>query len=237
MRVLPAIGAAIGGLVIAVCAAAPAAAHVSVKADQAVAGGYAVLTFAVPHGCEGSPTTRIAIKIPETITTTKPTVVADWQVEAPLVKLAEPQTDSHGNQITERVDQVIYTARTPLLDALRQTFEVQVKLPEDAAGQTLAFPVVQSCVKGETAWIQVAAAGENGEELEHPAPSIEVLAAESSAEGHAGDADAGEANAGEADAGEPAAAPLGWTGPAGLVAGLLGLALGGFALARTRQRP
>ncbi|WP_161606123.1 YcnI family protein [Microlunatus speluncae] len=228
-RVLPVVGAALGGLLIAAWSAIPAAAHVSVKADQAVAGGYAVLTFAVPHGCEGSPTTKIAIKIPESVTSTKPTVVADWQVEAPQVKLAQPQTDSHGNQITERVDQVIYTAETPLPDALRQTFEVQVKLPEDAAGTTLAFPVVQSCVQGETAWIQVAAAGENGEELEHPAPAIKIVAAEPD-----------EVTAGSGTPGEPtqaAAAPVGWTGPAGLAAGVLGLVLGGIALARTRQRP
>ncbi len=218
-RVLPVIGAAIGALLITAWSAAPAAAHVSVKADQAVAGGYTVLTFGVPHGCEGSPTTKIAIKIPESVTSVKPTVVADWTTEVVRIKLAEPQTDSHGNKITERVDQVVYTAATPLLDELRQTFEVQLKLPDNAAGTTMTFPTVQSCVKGETAWIQVPAPGQNGEELEHPAPSIEVVAPEQPATDLAVTADA----------------PLSWTGPAGLVAGLIGLVLGGIALARTRK--
>ena len=43
-------------------------------------------------------------------------------------------------------------------------------LPEDSAGQVLAFPVVQTCAKGETAWVDLAAEGQDPEELEAPAP-------------------------------------------------------------------
>lgn len=213
-----ALAALTGGILILLLGTTPAGAHVSVSTERAVAGEYAVLTFAVPHGCAGSPTTRIAIKIPESITTTKPTVVADWKAEVVRVKLAEPKTDSHGTTITERVDQVVYTAEQPLPDDLRQTFQVQVKLPDDAVGSTLAFPTVQTCSKGETAWIQVPAAGQDPDTLESPAPSVEVAgpAAEK--------APGSEANA------------VAWTGPAGLVAGLLGLAAGGYALIRTRRR-
>ncbi|GAB3761150.1 YcnI family copper-binding membrane protein [Microlunatus parietis] len=217
----PVVPAVIGGFLLLLLGATPAGAHVSVSAERAVAGEYAVLTFAVPHGCEGSPTTKIAIKIPESITTTKPTVVADWKAEVVRAKVAEPRTDSHGNTVTERVDQVVYTAEQPLPDELRQTFQVQVKLPDDAAGTTLAFPTVQTCTEGETAWIQVPAAGQDPDTLETPAPALEVTGP------------------------EPAAAPesaenrdsssLAWTGPAGLVAGLLGLAAGGYALIRTRR--
>ncbi|MFC7624203.1 YcnI family protein [Microlunatus sp. GCM10028923] len=217
-RLVPA--TVIGGILLLLLGATPASAHVSVSTARAVAGEYAVLTFAVPHGCEGSPTTKIAIKIPEVITTTKPTVVADWKAEVVRVKLAEPKTDSHGTTITERVDQVVYTAEQPLPDELRQTFQVQVKLPDDAAGTTLAFPTVQTCAKGETAWIQVPAAGQDPETLELPAPSVAVTGPESSA----------------APAVPAAESSLGWTGPAGLVAGLLGLAAGGYALIRTRRR-
>lgn len=219
-RVVP--GTLLGALLLLLLGAPSAGAHVSVSAQRAVAGEYAVLTFAVPHGCEGSPTTKIAIKIPESITTTKPTVVADWKADVVRVKLAEPKTDSHGTKITERVDQVVYTAEQPLPDELRQTFQVQVKLPDDAAGSTLAFPTVQTCAEGETAWIQLPAAGQDPESLELPAPAIQVTGPETSA--------APEAPAGEASA-------LGWTGPAGLVAGLLGLAAGGYALIRSRRSP
>lgn len=41
-----------------------ASAHVNVKPDTTAAGAHALLTFGVPHGCEGSSTTRVSIQIP-----------------------------------------------------------------------------------------------------------------------------------------------------------------------------
>ena len=57
---------------------------------------------------------------------------------------------------------------------MRDTFSVQVVLPEDAAGTTLAFPVLQTCEVGSTNWDQVQKEGEA--EPEHPAPSVTVTA-------------------------------------------------------------
>ena len=45
--------------------AAPAFAHVTVSPSVATAGSYTVLTVSVPHGCDGSPTTKVSIKIPD----------------------------------------------------------------------------------------------------------------------------------------------------------------------------
>ena len=44
--------------------AAPASAHVTVTPSDTAAGAYVVLTFSVPHGCDGSPTTGITIQMP-----------------------------------------------------------------------------------------------------------------------------------------------------------------------------
>ncbi|MGH3334903.1 MAG: DUF1775 domain-containing protein, partial [Nocardioides sp.] len=44
-------------------AAAPASAHVTVSPSDATAGAFTVLTVSVPHGCDGSPTTRIEVQI------------------------------------------------------------------------------------------------------------------------------------------------------------------------------
>lgn len=93
-----------------------ASAHVSVSPNTTAAGSYALLTFGVPHGCAGSPTTKVAIKIPEQITAVTPTVNPNWDVQKVMVPLNPAVTDSHGNQVTERVDQVVYTAKTPLPD-------------------------------------------------------------------------------------------------------------------------
>ena len=41
----------------------------------------------------------------------------------------------------------------------------------------MAFPTIQTCEKGSTAWTEVAADGGTEDDLEHPAPSFVVTAA------------------------------------------------------------
>jgi periplasmic copper chaperone A len=236
--------AAIGAGALAVTSAALAVAHVTISPGSGPAGSYAVLTVGVPHGCDGSPTTRVAIEIPEQILTVTPTVNPNWTVETVMVNLDTPVTDSHGTELTERVGQVVYTAVTPLPDHLRDAFELSVRLPEEAAGETLAFPAVQSCEQGETAWVQLAAEGQSGEELEAPAPLYVVTepepeeAAETAAP--AADDEAATEEPVEDDVEEAAAVSddgsgTGW-GIAGLVLGAIGAVLGAVALLRTRRQ-
>ena len=232
--VLPAATAAI-----ALSLVSPASAHVSASVTDASAGAFTVLTLSVPHGCEDSPTTRIEVQVPESVFSVTPTRNPYYDLEATIEQLDEPLTDAHGNEITERTSTIAYTARTPLPDGQRDTFELSFQVP-DAEGEVLAFPTIQTCEKGETAWTQVATEGQDEDELESPAPPFTILPA--SGEGHGGDAaaetasDESEPEDGEApeatsdEAGGSSA--LGWTG---LGAGLLGLVAGGLALARTRS--
>lgn len=194
--------------------AGPASAHVTISPSTAVAGEYAVLTVGVPHGCDGSATTAIAISLPEGVLSVTPTRNPFWTVEETQETLAEPITDAHGNTVTERDAVVTYTARTPLPDGQRDTFELSLKLP-DAPFTTLAFPVIQTCEQGETAWTEVSA---DGAETEHPAPTLTLVAAADPA-AEAEDEDEGNAP--------------GW---AGLGAGLLGLVAGVAALLQVRRR-
>ena len=227
---------------IALSLVAPASAHVTATPSTAAAGAYTVVTFSVGHGCEGSPTTKIEIQVPESVLSVTPSRNPFYDVEKTIEKLDEPVADAHGNEVTERTASIVYTASTPLPDGERDAFELSFQLP-DAEGETLSFPTIQTCQKGETGWTEVPADGQDAEELENPAPAFEVVAAE--AGGHDDDAaaepaadDATEADDTDAsadasadDAGDSSSA-LGW---AGLVAGLLGLAAGGLALARTRS--
>lgn len=86
-----------------ILAAAPASAHVSIFPGQAEAGAHAVLTASVPHGCEGSPTTKVAIQMPEDILSVTPTRNPLWEVEKVMDRLDAPVADAHGNEVTERV--------------------------------------------------------------------------------------------------------------------------------------
>jgi hypothetical protein len=162
----------------------------------------------------------------------------NWDVQTVTEALNPPLTDSDGDQITQRVDQVVYTAKTPLAADLRDAFVLSLQIP-DVAGQSLTFPVVQTCETGETAWIEQQAAGQP--EPAHPAPSIEVTAA-------TGDGDAGAASSVSESPTEPtsgaqvavtAATDTGSSSNglaiAGLVAGVLGLIVGGIALVRARR--
>jgi uncharacterized protein YcnI len=219
--------------------AGPAAAHVSISPAEGPAGSYTVLTVSVPHGCDGSPTTKVAIEMPEQILSVTPTRNPLWDVEKVIEKLDEPATDAHGNEITERVGQVVYTAKDPLPDGYRDAFELSLKVP-DAEGETLVFPSIQTCEKGETAWVETAPEGST-EELDAPAPTFTVLPAEGGGHGADPASDESEETADEAQADDvqPVAAETESSnalGIAGLVAGLLGLAAGLFALVQVRRR-
>lgn len=225
------------GALFALAAPAAAQAHVSVTPASTAAGAYTVLTFSSGHGCEGSPTTAFTVDIPEGVISVTPTVKPGWTVEKVMVELDEPLDDGHGNELTERVGQVVYTAGTPLLDGYRDTLEIQLRLPDDAAGERLEFPVLQTCEVGETAWNESPAA--DGSEPEHPAPAIEVTAAEGDAHGGTDTADTAghDASADDAAAAETTAASDGGDTVA-RVLGIAGLAVGvvGVVLAVTARR-
>jgi len=154
-----------------------ASAHVTARAGDTSAGAYTVLTFGVPHGCDGSATTQIDISIPDEIQTVKPGVHAGWTIETRTEESATPVATEHG-ETTEKTSEIIYTAKEPLPDAYYDQLLVQVKLPDDAAGQTIYFPTVQTCEEGETAWVQIPEEGQDPFELEHPAPFVTVTASQ-----------------------------------------------------------
>ena len=156
-----------------------ASAHVSATATSTAANSYTTATFSLPHGCDGSPTTRIAFEVPESIIEVTPTVNPNWTI----TKTTEPYTsasaatdDESAEDAGERVTSVVYTAKTPLPADERDTFSLSFSLPDGKAGDLVEFPAVQTCEKGTVEWNQEQKAGQT--EPEHPAPSITLTAAE-----------------------------------------------------------
>jgi periplasmic copper chaperone A len=222
--------------------ASGASAHVSVNPDTTSAGSYALLTFGVPHGCGESPTTKVSIQIPEPIARVTPTVNPGWDVEKVMVALDTPIDDGHGGQLTERVGEIVYTAKAPLPDGYRDALVLSTKLP-DTVGDTLVFPTVQTCQDGESAWAQVAAEGQDPHDLELPAPALTITEAVDEdgevapvSDTSASDASAADDSAGEADSAGAASLPLVLSAGA-LVLGAAGLVLGGAAFARRGGAP
>ena len=235
------LSAAVGVGVFAV--AGVASAHVSIEQSEVRAGAYELVTVSVPHGCDGSPTTEVRIQMPESIVAVTPTVNPNWDVEKVMLALDEPITDSHGAEITERVSEVVYTAKTPLLDGFRDAFTLSLRVPDDASG-TLYFPTVQTCEEGESGWIEIPAEGQDPEELELPSPAVAVVSASGESDGHGESAaettgttevaatDDGDDEAATDDSGDDSSNGL---AIAALVVGVLGLGTGAVAIARTRK--
>lgn len=215
-----AVAAGAAALVLGVPIAAQA--HVTADAADTSAGAHTILTLSVPHGCDGSATTAVAISIPDEITTVTPTRHAFSHVRTVTEDLPAPRTSADGATITERTARVVYTEDTPLPDDQRDAFELSLQLPEDAAGTTLSFPTVQTCEDGKTSWTQIPAEGQSSDDLEHPAPSITVTSTDASG------ADAMTTHSSDG----PSTAPV----IASLVLGALGLVTGAAALLTARRR-
>jgi uncharacterized protein YcnI len=222
--------------------AGPAWAHVSANPGQAPAGESTVIDFRVGHACDGSPTTAISVQIPDTVAGVTPEFVPGWTIETTTGPLAEP-VDLHGETVTEGIREITWSGGEAIPDGAFFDFGVSMQLP-DQPGETLYFPVVQTCESGETAWIQIPEDGEDDHDLQTPAPAVTLT------EGGAADGD-DHAEASEADdhsetasASEPvptaelATSDGSSTGilPVVLVAGGVGLAAGLIAMVLARRR-
>jgi uncharacterized protein YcnI len=161
-------------LVLSIAGAGIANAHVTMQPAEATAGGYVQTAFSVAHGCEGSPTVAVRIKLPEGVLSVKPQQKPGWSVETKMRKLEGPLPSLHGRTIQETVDEVTWRGGN-LPDNLFDTFGLVMKLP-DAAGQPLYFPVVQECEKGVHRWIEIPSDGQGRDELREPAPLLRLKA-------------------------------------------------------------
>ena len=212
------------GLVLAVGVPLAASAHVHVDPGTASAGATETLTFAFSHGCDGSPTTALVIDIPEGVGNATPIVQGGWTISR------EAGADGIPTQVT-------FTSDTPVEDGLKATVSMDVLFEESAADTSVAFPVTQTCVEGETAWTEVAEDGQDPHDLESPAPVVEVGAVADEGDGHgdaSGDGEHADADADDSTAASTGADPVArWLAAGGLVAGIAALAV---VLVRGRTR-
>jgi len=150
-------------------AATPALAHVELEKNTAPAGGDFKLVFMVPHGCAGSATVGLRVKIPDGVIKAKPMPKAGWTLTTVSEKLAQP-VQYYGKTLTEDVREIDWTDGN-LPDDYYDEFTIVAKLP-DKPGAVIYFPVIQQCAKGESRWIEIPAQGQTGEDLKRPAPAL-----------------------------------------------------------------
>jgi periplasmic copper chaperone A len=149
-----------------------ASAHVTAQPNEAAADSYFVTAFSVPHGCDGSATIAVRMKIPDGVTSVKPQMKAGWEVSIKTRNLDKPAAAGHGATASETVDEVAWRGG-PLPDTLFDTFGLLMKLP-DAPGQTLYFPVIQECQQGVHRWIEIPTGQQTWGDLREPAPFLRL---------------------------------------------------------------
>jgi uncharacterized protein YcnI len=201
--------------------AGPAAAHVGTEPSTVAAGKSAVVRFKIGHGCDGSPTTKVVMQIPDGVTSVKPEVAVGWQITT----TTDTAAGSGGGAATA-VKEITWSGGK-LLDSQVQLLGVSLTMP-DTPGETVYFKTVQSCESGEERWIELP--GPDGKEPEAPAPGVKLTAAAANGSTD-GDEDAAVVGSSDDDGGTDGVAI------AGVVLGAAGLAAGGAALVAGRRKP
>jgi uncharacterized protein YcnI len=226
-----AIGLAV--VLVGLAVATPASAHVTVNPREATQGEYAALTFRAPNESDTAATIALEVHFPEEAPVPSVSVgqVPGWTAEVTYRTLDTPLEGGHGEQITEVVDFITWTADSD--DSAIQPGEFG-EFPISAGPmpevEQVMFPTLQTYSDDQVVrWIDPP---EEGQEPEHPAPVLSLLPA-----GDGGDPTEAPVPAAQQTETEDDGSDAGtWLGLAGLVAGLAGLALGGAAFARTRSR-
>ncbi len=128
-------------------------AHIDPDPAEAQAGSRLTVGFTVEHGCDGSPTVQLDMRLPEGVTDAVPEPAQGW------------------DESTETVDgdTIVTFAGGPLADDVEGTFDVTMTL-SPTPDTMIFFPFVQRCEVGEIRWIGIPI--EPGDELDEPAPAM-----------------------------------------------------------------
>jgi uncharacterized protein YcnI len=232
LGVAASVGVAIGVLGLA----GAAAAHVTVNPDQAPAGGQARLAFRVPDESDTASTTKLEVALPadQPFASVLVMPLPGWTASTATTKLATPITTDDGDEVTEAVTQIVWTANSPdtaIKPGQFQEFPVSLgPLPKTGS---VTFKAVQTYSDGTVVrWIDQTVAGQP--EPDHPAPVLKLAAA--STDDSAATAGGGRSMAAKTDTTNSGTATAALTvAIIGAVLGLVGAVIGALAMARARR--
>jgi len=153
-------------------------AHVTLENEQAAVGATYKAVLQVTHGCSGSPTSAIRVRIPEGIVSVKPMPKAGWKLDVVTGKYAKPYSLGEA-KISEGVTEVAWSGGS-LGNAFYEEFVFLAAVANELkAGQTVYFPVVQQCERGIHRWIEIPtgteAHGGGHDDGGQPAPGLKLL--------------------------------------------------------------
>ncbi|MEU5877137.1 YcnI family protein [Spirillospora sp. NPDC047279] len=222
-------------LVSVVGLATAASAHVTVNPKEAVQGSYAKVSFRVPNERDDAGTTKLQVDLPmdHPLASVSVRPVPGWSVKVEKSKLTTP-IKAHGAEITQAVSRITWSGGT-IEPGQFQEFDVSMgQLPDDT--DRLVFKATQTYSGGEVVkWDQEPKDGQ--EEPEHPAPVLKLTkAAAATGAGASGAPTVTTVSATGAKAGSADDGTARLLGGLGLAAGVVGIAVGGFGIARGRSK-
>lgn len=160
---------------LAAAVATPAFAHVTLDTKEAKVGASFKGVLRVPHGCGGTATTALRVRIPEGVIAVKPMPKPGWTLATVDGAYAKSYNQAHGTTLAKGVREIAWTGGN-LPDKWYDEFVfVGVVAADMKAGDTLYFPVVQECEQGVHRWIGIPAAGATATEDAEPAPALKLV--------------------------------------------------------------
>lgn len=155
-----------------VAATQNAFAHATLEQESVTQNATEKLTVRIGHGCAGTPTLRVRVRIPAGMIAVKPMPKAGWTLETVVEPYAEPY-NHHGNTLTEGVQEIVWSGE--LDDAHYDEFVFRGRIADTVeADRMLYVPVVQECADAVERWIEIPAEGQSSDDLEMPAPGVMV---------------------------------------------------------------
>jgi periplasmic copper chaperone A len=157
----------------------PALAHVSFENGETKPDSTYKAILRIPHGCDGKPTLKVRVRIPEGIVDVKPMPKAGWKLETAKGSYVRAY-QVHGEAVSEGVTDIVWSGS--LDDGHYDELVFQARFTDTyQPGATVYFPVVQECNGAVEEWSQVPAAGEDPHGLKSPAPGVRIVAAANAA--------------------------------------------------------
>jgi len=148
-----------------------ASAHPTFQVREAAVGASYKAIFSIPHGCDGSPTVKVRMQIPEGVIGVKPMPKPGWTVSTVRGPYARTYPYYHGQTLAAGVKEIVWSGK--LADDYFDEFVFAGFLADTLpAGTTLYFPLYQECEKGAYRWIEVPAPGQSSHSLAAPAPGL-----------------------------------------------------------------
>ncbi|MBB5720573.1 uncharacterized protein YcnI [Loktanella ponticola] len=150
--------------------------HVAFETPQAPQGSTYLGVLGIGHGCEGEPTVRVRVQIPEGVIAVKPVPKAGWDLEI-ISGEYENSYDYYGTALSEGVKELVWSGS--LDDAHFDQFAFRGKLTDSlVAGETVYFPVIQECDNGSYSWVSTAEHSDNDHDGADPAPGVLIIEAD-----------------------------------------------------------